>query len=317
MNLNIVNDSKLDQLVSDVSKIYCPHTIKIHKVNVARQPELGITPLGQNSLVHLSYAAQLTIDAENFENLFLVLNAKNGVANTSQDSERVRFHQGQSVIFSSERCTTLEFNKEFSQASLTLDNSMIEQVCSRWVGSSLNTKLKFKLTPFQPSFQQQWNKAIKFSEDMIGNNTPLANNAIRAYEEYLITLLLQYQPHNYSALLQKSDTNPRPNIVKQAEQLIRDTYQAPITITELASELNVSARTLQATFKHSLGVTPKGYLTKVRLERVHDELSASGTCTTVTQAAFNAGFCHMGRFSEAYKKQFGELPIVTLRRNSQ
>ncbi|WP_370691985.1 helix-turn-helix domain-containing protein [Bradyrhizobium xenonodulans] len=41
----------------------------------------------------------------------------------------------------------------------------------------------------------------------------------------------------------------------------------------------------------------------------------AGPSTTVTELAFGAGFTHLGRFSETYRKAYGETPNETLARS--
>lgn len=53
----------------------------------------------------------------------------------------------------------------------------------------------------------------------------------------------------------------------------------------------------------------------MRLARVRDALLAADPVgASVTAAATAWGFTHLGRFSEAYRRRYGELPSVTLRR---
>jgi AraC-like DNA-binding protein len=77
----------------------------------------------------------------------------------------------------------------------------------------------------------------------------------------------------------------------------------------------VSERALQNAFREVMGLTPRAYLTRVRLHRVREALLV-GTqgSTTVSAEALKWGFWHFGEFSRAYKNCFGELPSDTLRR---
>jgi AraC family transcriptional regulator, ethanolamine operon transcriptional activator len=76
----------------------------------------------------------------------------------------------------------------------------------------------------------------------------------------------------------------------------------------------VSERTLQYAFKEVMGMTPVGYLTRLRLHRVRYALrTATQAWSTVTTEALRWGFWHFGDFSHAYKDCFGELPSDTLR----
>lgn len=57
------------------------------------------------------------------------------------------------------------------------------------------------------------------------------------------------------------------------------------------------------------------YLRRLRLEKVHEELSAAEPdLASVTEVATRWGFVHLGRFAAAYYRAFGEFPSETLRR---
>ena len=83
----------------------------------------------------------------------------------------------------------------------------------------------------------------------------------------------------------------------------------------LAREARMSLRSLYALFERHAGATPKNYIRQKRLERINACLT-DPTCNVgnVTQVAMDYGFLHLGRFSDSYRKQFGELPSDTLKR---
>jgi AraC family ethanolamine operon transcriptional activator len=88
-----------------------------------------------------------------------------------------------------------------------------------------------------------------------------------------------------------------------------------LSVTDLCRVAGVSERTLEYAFKELLGLTPQGYLTRLRLNRVRQALlAAPRASTTVSAEAVNCGFWHFGEFSRAYKACFGEAPSETLRR---
>ena len=83
----------------------------------------------------------------------------------------------------------------------------------------------------------------------------------------------------------------------------------------LAEQACMSLRSLYALFDQHLGTTPKHYVRQRKLERVHACLN-DPTCgvRSVTELALDYGFLHLGRFSEVYRQQFGELPSQTFKR---
>lgn len=83
----------------------------------------------------------------------------------------------------------------------------------------------------------------------------------------------------------------------------------------LAREARMSVRSLYALFERNVGTTPKNYIRKKRLERINACLNDPAChVRNVTEVAMDYGFLHLGRFSDSYRKQFGELPSDTLKR---
>ena len=77
----------------------------------------------------------------------------------------------------------------------------------------------------------------------------------------------------------------------------------------------MSSRSLYLLFERKAGTTPKSYIRQRKLEQIHQQLSSSpARVRNITEIAMDYGFMHLGRFSESYRNEFGELPSDTLRR---
>lgn len=103
--------------------------------------------------------------------------------------------------------------------------------------------------------------------------------------------------------------------VSRACDIIQARADEALSITGLATELGVSPRSLQLSFRAVHGVSPRQYLERVRLDRVRLLIRLQGESSSVTTAALECGFMHLGRFSQAYRRTFGELPSETRARS--
>ncbi|ABA74710.1 AraC family transcriptional regulator [Pseudomonas fluorescens] len=82
----------------------------------------------------------------------------------------------------------------------------------------------------------------------------------------------------------------------------------------LAQQVSMSTRSLYVLFERHLGTTPLQYIRQRKLERIQACLSdPSCPVRSLTEVALDYGFLHLGRFSELYRSQFGELPSQTLK----
>ena len=86
-----------------------------------------------------------------------------------------------------------------------------------------------------------------------------------------------------------------------------------LSIDEIAKKFDILERTLRNHFQEELGISPKQYLSTIRLQRVRRELNNAKAKVNIEAVARKFGFTHMGQFSKRYKDFFGELPSETLK----
>ena len=95
--------------------------------------------------------------------------------------------------------------------------------------------------------EQMWQRALSYIQSIKGC-LPLAHAAKASFDEYLLTLLLHHHPHNYSDDIAEPVPTSVPGLVRRAGRYIANNAQLPITVSQVAIEVGVSVRTLQAGF---------------------------------------------------------------------
>jgi AraC-like DNA-binding protein len=105
-----------------------------------------------------------------------------------------------------------------------------------------------------------------------------------------------------------------PRDLARALAWLRQHPQEPVQLDTLAAVAGVRPRTLETHFKQFLGVTPLGWVRRMRLARARQMLARAEGEDSVTQIALANGFGQLGRFAAQYRQHFGELPSATLRR---
>lgn len=106
---------------------------------------------------------------------------------------------------------------------------------------------------------------------------------------------------------------PMPQDVRRALAFMRAAAGRPASMADLARHCGVPARTLNTHFRAFLAMSPMRYLRRLRLTMVRETLQAGEPGISVTDAARQHGFTHLGRFAGDYRRCFGETPSATLR----
>jgi AraC-like DNA-binding protein len=83
-------------------------------------------------------------------------------------------------------------------------------------------------------------------------------------------------------------------------------YAEPISRTDLARHVALSADYLTACFRKELGVTPIAYLNRYRVHQARQLLA--DTSKSVTEIALEVGFSDSGYFSRVFRREVGRSP---------
>lgn len=147
-------------------------------------------------------------------------------------------------------------------------------------------------------------------------DTPMlmANSRMqRQYAMLMVEMLLGNYCNSYSDQIALYGNDISPWHVRRARDIIHETHEETISVTELAARVGVSVRSLQNGFRQFLGVTPIEYVRRHRLEKLHRALMDSGPDGSVTQLMLDCGIMNFGRYAHYYRQQYGCRPSDTLR----
>jgi AraC-like DNA-binding protein len=100
--------------------------------------------------------------------------------------------------------------------------------------------------------------------------------------------------------------------IERARQYLEEHADEPLRLSQVAHELGVSLRALQAGFRRHFGRSPTEYLFDCRLALARRRLLNSAHGTKVATIAMECGFVNLGAFAARYRAAFGELPSQTL-----
>ena len=99
------------------------------------------------------------------------------------------------------------------------------------------------------------------------------------------------------------------------EETVRRLGDPDLSVKALAEAAHVSESYLRRLFIRELGVSPKGYILRLRLSYARSLLQTGNY--TVRQVAEMAGFSDAKNFATAYKKQFSLPPTADIKRHSR
>ncbi|MCC3375798.1 AraC family transcriptional regulator [Cohnella sp. REN36] len=121
----------------------------------------------------------------------------------------------------------------------------------------------------------------------------------------LLAALQEASPESGPAL-------PRPNsheeeLVRQVIVYLSTQYAEPVTIEAMAETLGYNRAYLSRLFKRHAGVTPMGFLARLRIDHGR-RLLRERPELTVEQIASSAGFRDALYFSKQFRRAYGETP---------
>lgn len=105
---------------------------------------------------------------------------------------------------------------------------------------------------------------------------------------------------------EKANTSKRKTLFVQALQFIRNNYETDLQISELATTLAVDRTYLHRLFKKELDMSPKEYLTEVRIRKAKELLT--NTDYPINTIAQSVGYEDAQQFSRIFKQKTKQTP---------
>lgn len=169
------------------------------------------------------------------------------------------------------------------------------------------------LNPRGEAANRYWRKLTTIREQGVQNGFVSSMAAGTFLHDMTNDYLVATMAHSHTLVLPRPRaTVNRYAILRRAEEYLRENATRPVYMDELCAAVRVSERALEYAFNDLIGISPYNYLLALRLNRVRGELLGAPLPYSVKSSALAWGFRHLGRFSEHYKRLFGELPSETL-----
>ena len=155
---------------------------------------------------------------------------------------------------------------------------------------------------------------FEYARELEARDRRLSPVAMAELEQGLVLRFLLYNRSNYSHFLESAPLDARKEQMRRVEEYLVANWDRPLDIAELAIIAGVSARSVFRTFQKIYGISPQGFVKRVRLENARNFLLSSEDEASVKDVAVKCGFQALGHFAAAYRELFGELPSETTRR---
>jgi AraC-like DNA-binding protein len=325
----VFSSRDFDAVRAGVARIFKPHLLRLHGASAALRSRMHHLRLGDTSVNRLEYGAEVEIDPNRLDDFFLVQIPVAGHAAIACGNRRFDSTPQAASLVSPTLPLHMRWHAGNAQVCVRFERRMVEAHCAAHLGHALDEPLEFEpeLRLDTPAGRYFLRLVQLFAEELTAargldrgwpargaGNHPLANARVAEhFSAALLNALIYGQASNISAALGRTEAAPAPHFVRRAEDYIRQHYAETITVETLARVAGVSTRTLFSGFRDFRRVTPMAYLKTVRLEKAHQALQDGEVDggTGVTKIALDTGFAHLGRFAEAYRLRFGELPSAT------
>lgn len=319
-NRAVFASSDLDEVRGEVAKVFCPHRLDLAGDAEPLSARFNSVQLGSVRVSYLDYGADVRIEPGDLDTFFLAMIPIAGRSLIRAGDQEIVSTPSLAALPSPTRHLDMRWAAGCPQLLVKFERANVERSLEQLLGEQLDAPLIFDLgVDLTMGWTRSWRDLADLLVKEAERDDGLAGHplAVAHLENAMVTLLLTMQPSNYLERLTAPRPPALPKVVRRAMEFIEEHAHLPLSTSDVAGAVAVSSRSLQEGFRAHLGLTPMAHLRRVRLARVHDELSTADPArATVTTVAARWGFLHQGRFAAQYRQRYGQPPSETLRRGS-
>lgn len=263
-------------------------------------------------LCQISYGSTVRVTSAALENIYHLQILLSGHCLWHSRTQQVYLQPGDLLLINPDDPVDLTYSADCEKFILKVPVSLLDSICDEHRWQRPQQGIRFKRNHYRLHDLQGLSHLLS----MICHEAELMDSLPRVQSSYnhivgakLLSLLSTNICHD-------SQNNPH-HAVQRLIDYIDQNLKQELSNDALAQYLNISQRSLYALFDNQLGSTPRQFIRQRKLERIHTCLSDPNcTVRNLTELALDYGFTHLGRFSDSYRQQFGELPSETLKRRN-
>ena len=313
-----VETQDLEEARECIREVFTPHRL-VFRGRAEVDLHLRYAESPRLTVGHLQYGADVKVDVPPPESCYHLALPVCGAATIGQGDELVGIEAGAyAAMLSADRPLAVHWSPDAVQYIVKISRESLEFQLARLTGRPVARPIRFGLRFALTSPAAQ---ALLSSVNFLWHelDRPGGIAAVPMAREHLeravLTQLLTVVPHDHSYLLgtaAPASGEPVGRIPRLIEYIDAHADE-DLSVSHLAQVAGITERALQLGFRKTVGTTPAAYVRGVRLDRVHDELSAGlRPGATITDVAMRWGFFHPGRFASQYRERFGILPSQTV-----
>lgn len=285
------------------------HCIRLPRYGIP-QASLNHRKFASLDLCRISYGGSVRVTSPALETIYHLQVLLQGNCLWRGHGQEHYFAPGELLLINPDDPVDLTYSDDCEKFIVKMPTSLIESVCAqqRWVHPGQDVRFlenRYQLNELEGFVSLL---AMVCQEAEASESMP---NVQEHYAQIVASKMLSLMKNNVS----RGNLGSQSVTFEVIADYIERNLKQDICIEELARQANVSLRSLYGVFERNARTTPKHYIRQKKLERVNACLSdPSCNVRNVTELAMDYGFLHLGRFSEIYRNQFGELPSDTLKR---
>ncbi|MDJ0861295.1 MAG: AraC family transcriptional regulator [Gammaproteobacteria bacterium] len=147
------------------------------------------------------------------------------------------------------------------------------------------------------------------------NPSALDNPIVRSLLDDMVLGGMLALPGQHLRCIDGPNCSSGSAVVRRAEEFMEANFGNPIGMLEVAAACGCSRTKLFLAFKRERPWTPLQFLVRRRMEAARRALLHPTPNLTVTTVALDCGYATASRFAQEYRKLYGEVPSVTLKRS--
>lgn len=274
--------------------------------------------LGGLGLVESRYGAGVRGSTRNVDRQYSLIVPRRRAGRATQHGVTAAVDPGRAAaLFSPGMPATYEFASDYRGSQVSVPGDVMEAALDALIGPDRSRALRFDLSvDLSAGGGADCLRLIEFMLAEVDRDASVLRAPLVAARlaEALVCSLLLGLPHSHSKLVHATPPRAGAGYVLRAEEYLAAHAYAHVSVADLAAAAGIGVRTLHAAFLAHRGCSPQAFVRARRLELARARL-LSGTASSVTEVALSCGLEHLGRFSAAYARRFGESPRETLRKH--